>query len=133
MWAIAAATALNTTPEALQEALAQKNQFHIPTDPLPQKIAILMETREEWQGTATHLKLQLDLSDAPNHLSRKLKQVQAIMRQQGIDIAFPPHEKSIVRSTALNQTKKKRRESSISIVRSSALIKPCNPYCDSKA
>jgi hypothetical protein len=88
VWAIAAAPALNTTPESLQEVLAQKIQFHVPKDPLLQKLATLMAARDEWQGTATELKLELDLSDAPNHLSRKLKEVHAILHADGIEVAF---------------------------------------------
>jgi hypothetical protein len=92
VWAIAASPALNISEESLQQALEQKSQFHIPKDPLLQKVATLMATREDWQGTATKLKVELDLAVAPNYLSRKLKDVKAILQDQGIEIAFPPRQ-----------------------------------------
>jgi hypothetical protein len=94
VWAIAASPALNVTPESLQQALAQKTQFQIPNEPLLQKLATLMANQEDWQGTATELRSELDLSDAPNHLSRKLKQVQTILQAQGIEISFPPRQEN---------------------------------------
>jgi len=107
VWAVAAAPALNTNHELLQQALAEKSQFQIPQDPLQQKIAILMATRADWQGSATELKLTLDLSDAPNQLSRKLKQVQEILQVQGIEISFPPRQEKgqLIRITTLNKAK----------------------------
>ena len=94
VWAIAAAPALNTTQESLQQALSQTSQFAVPKDPLLEKLPMLLGTRDHWQGTATQLKLELDLSIAPNHLSRKLKEVQAILQAQGIEIAFPRRQES---------------------------------------
>jgi hypothetical protein len=107
VWAVAAAPALNTTQESIQNALEQINQFQLPRDPLLQKLTTLMETREVWQGTATKLKSELDLSDAPNHLSRKLKEVQAPLQVQGIEIAFPPRQESgqTIRISKVNKTK----------------------------
>ena len=93
-WAIAASPALSITEDSLQQALEQKIQFQLRTDPLVQKLATLMATRESWQGNATQLKLELDLAAAPNHLSRKLKNVTPMLRDQGIDIAFPPRQEN---------------------------------------
>jgi hypothetical protein len=92
VWVIAAAPALNTTEESLQQVLKQQSQFVIPKDPLVQKIAVLMASRDDWQGTATKLSVELNLSIAPNHLSRRLKKVQPILLDQGIEIAFPPRQ-----------------------------------------
>jgi len=93
-WAIAASPALSITEDSLQQALEPKIQFQLRTDPLVQKLATLMATRESWQGNATQLKLELDLAAAPNHLSRKLKNVTPMLRDQGIDIAFPPRQEN---------------------------------------
>lgn len=105
IWAIAAAPALNIPPESLHEALAQKRQFPIPKDPLQQKIAILLATREAWHGTATNLKLELDVADAPNHLSRKLKEIRGILQAEGIEISFPRRQENgqLVRITKLHE------------------------------
>jgi hypothetical protein len=89
-WAIAAAPALNISEQSLQQALKQQSEIAISKDSLLQKVARLMATRDDWHGTATNLKLELDFSSAPNHLSRQLKEVQAILLVQGIEITFPP-------------------------------------------
>lgn len=94
VWAIAAAPALNTTPELLEQALEQKSELKIPQDPLLQKLATLLATRDAWQDTATKLKFELDFTGAPNHLSRKLKEVQAILLVQGIEVGFPRRQES---------------------------------------
>ena len=110
VWAIAASPALNTSPQSLQQALEQKSQFQIPKDPLLQKLATFMATQDHWQGTATQLKLELDLSDAPNHLSRKLKEVQETLQVEGIEVAFPPRQENgqLIRITNVHKTKLQR-------------------------
>jgi hypothetical protein len=107
LWAIAAAPALNITEESLQQALKQQSQFAIPKDPLVPKIAVLLASREDWQGTATKLKLELNLSIAPNHLSRQLKQVQPVLLEQGIEISFPPRQETgqLIRLSKVHKTK----------------------------
>jgi hypothetical protein len=132
VWAMAASSALNTSEEFLQQALAQQSQFQIPQDPLQQKLARLMVTRDDWHGTATKLKLELDLSDAPNHLSRKLKERQAILQAQGIEVVFPPRQENgqLIRISKVRKTKEAWTSRSAadfpvgSVDRTSILTKP---------
>jgi hypothetical protein len=83
---------LNIPEESLQEALQQQSEFAHPRDPLVEKIVTLMATRDDWQGSATKLQLELDLSTAPNHLSRQLKEAQTRLNEEGIEIVFPPRQ-----------------------------------------
>ncbi|HEY7392124.1 MAG TPA: hypothetical protein VH640_26635, partial [Bryobacteraceae bacterium] len=81
VWAAAAAGALETTPDAFRQVLAE-----LP-DPLVERVVAFMQNRSHWKGTASQLAAEIGLDGPTNQLSRQLFQAQDALKLQGLTLA----------------------------------------------